>query len=68
LAARLATQVIKAYVDKQRKPPTKVAGGDKKVQVGAVWNGDDDDLLGGHFAVELAKKHLPMAASAPGLQ
>jgi penicillin-binding protein 2 len=68
LAARLATQVIKAYVDKQRKPPTKVAGGDKKVEVGAVWNGDDDDLLGGHFAVELAKGHLPVAAAAPGLQ
>src|SRR5450631_4057389 len=43
LAARLATQVIKAYVDKQRKSPTKVAGGDKKVEVGAVWNGGDDD-------------------------
>jgi hypothetical protein len=38
------------------------------VEVGAVWNGDDDDLLGGHFAVELAKGHLPVAAAAPGLQ
>ena len=27
LAARLATQVIKAYVDKQRRQPTKVASG-----------------------------------------
>jgi penicillin-binding protein 2 len=68
LAARLATQVIKAYVDKQRKSPTKVAGTDKKVEVGAVWNGDDDDLNGGHFAVGLANKHLPIAAAAPGLQ
>ncbi len=39
LAARLATQVIKAYVDKQRRQPTKVASGTGKVDVGAVWNG-----------------------------
>ena len=39
LAARLATQVIKAYVDKQRRQPTKVASGAGKVDVGAVWNG-----------------------------
>jgi len=68
LAARLATQVIKAFVDKQRKPATKVAGGDKKVEVGAVWNGDDDDLRGGHYRIEATKKRLPMAAAAPGLQ
>jgi penicillin-binding protein 2 len=68
LAARLATQVIKAYVDKQRKPPTKVAGENKKLEVGAVWNGDDDDLHGGHFVVDAVNKRLPMAATAPGLQ
>lgn len=67
LAARLATQVIKAYVDKQRKPPTKVAGENKKLEVGAVWNGDDDDLHGGHFVVDALNKRLPMAATAPGL-
>src|SRR6201999_426250 len=51
LAARLATQVIKAYVDKQRRQPTKVASGSGKVDVGAVWNGgsvEDDELHGGH--------------------
>jgi penicillin-binding protein 2 len=68
LAARLATQVIKAYVDKQRKTPAKVAGENKKVEVGALWNGEDDDLHGGHFVVAGANQHPPKAAAAPGLQ
>jgi penicillin-binding protein 2 len=40
LAARAAAQVIKAYVEKQRRQPTKVAvSGDRKgeVEIGAVW-------------------------------
>ena len=37
LAARLATQVIKAYVDKQRRQPTKMAAGSGKVEVGSLW-------------------------------
>ena len=40
LAARAAAQVIKAYVEKQRRQPTKVAGsgnGKGKVEIGAVW-------------------------------
>src|SRR6266446_5234282 len=71
LAARLATQVIKAYVDKQRRQPIKVASDSGKVDVGAVWNGgsgDDDGLHGGHFAVDVAKLRLPLAAAAPGLE
>jgi penicillin-binding protein 2 len=68
LAARLATQVIKAFVDKQRKTPAKVAGENKKVEVGAVWNGGDDDLQGGHFVVARANQHAPLAAAAPGMQ
>jgi len=69
LAARLATQVIKAYVDKQRRQPTKVASSGN-VDVGAVWNGAgaDDDLHGGHFEVELPKSRAPLAMAAPGLQ
>jgi penicillin-binding protein 2 len=70
LAARLATQVIKAYVDKQRRQPTKVASSGK-VDVGAVWNGvsgTDDDLHGGHFDLEVPKNRAPLAMSAPGLQ
>ncbi len=70
LAARLATQVIKAYVDKQRRQPTKVASSGN-VDVGAVWNGasgTDDDLHGGHFALEVPKNRAPLAVAAPGLQ
>jgi penicillin-binding protein 2 len=70
LAARLATQVIKAYVDKQRRQPTKVASSGK-VDVGAVWNADsgaDDDLHGGHFQLEVPKSRAPLAMAAPGLQ
>ena len=70
LAARLATQVIKAYVDKQRRQPTKVASSGR-VDVGAVWNADsgaDDDLHGGHFEVEVPKSRAPLAVAAPGLQ
>jgi len=71
LAARLATQVIKAYVDKQRRQPTKVASGSGKVDVGAVWNGEsggDVDLHGGHFDLEVPKSRAPLAVAAPGLQ
>jgi penicillin-binding protein 2 len=71
LAARLATQVIKAYVDKQRRQPIKVASDSGKVDVGAVWNAgsaDDGELHGGHFALPVPKTRLPLAAAAPGLQ
>ena len=73
LAARLATQVIKAYVEKQRRQPTKVAQGGKKIEIGAVWNStspDDsehDTLHGGRFLVDVPKKQLPLAAAAPGV-
>ncbi|MGC2182120.1 MAG: penicillin-binding protein 2 [Terriglobales bacterium] len=70
LAARLATQVIKAYVDKQRRQPTKVASSGK-VDVGALWNmgsGAGDELNGGHFEVELPKSRAPLAVAAPGLE
>jgi penicillin-binding protein 2 len=70
LAARLATQVIKAYVDKQRRQPTKIAGGAGKAEIGALWNEPADqgnDLRMGHMFVEVAKKKLPLATAAPGL-
>ncbi|HYM05903.1 MAG TPA: penicillin-binding protein 2 [Terriglobales bacterium] len=70
LAARLATQVIKAYVDKQRRQPTKVASSGN-VDVGAVWNtgsGAEDELKGGHFEVELPKSPAALAVAAPGLE
>jgi penicillin-binding protein 2 len=76
LAARLATQVIKAYVDKQRRQPTKMAekpesNGD--TEMSAIWtapdsDGDGDRLQGGRFRLNLPKKPLVLATAAPGLQ
>ena len=78
LAARLATQVIKAYVDKQRRQPTKVATGSGKVEVGSLWTepgGEDEDgvdthgdhLHGGRFVIDVARKRAPLAVAAPGM-
>jgi penicillin-binding protein 2 len=74
LAARTAAQVIKAYVEKQRRQPSKVAGsGHGKVEIGAVWGepgvGEDGDnhLQAGRFFVDVAHKRAPLAVAAPGL-
>jgi penicillin-binding protein 2 len=77
LAARLATQVIKAYVDKQQRQPTKMAKNPGQVDVGGLWTdsvGADsgtkdsaDHLHGGHFLVDVARKRTPLAVAAPGL-
>src|SRR5580698_1271445 len=79
LAARLATQVIKAYVDKQKRQPTKMAAGSDKVDVGALWtdpggaeaDGDKssgDHLQAGRFLVDVSRKGAPLAVAAPGLR
>jgi penicillin-binding protein 2 len=79
LAARLATQVIKAYVDKQQRQPTKMATGSGKVEVGSLWtdpgsgdvmdpNAGSDRLQGGRFLVDVARKRVPLAPAAPGLR
>jgi hypothetical protein len=73
LAARLATQVIKAYVNKERRQPTglaeKPAG---KTDIGAIWTSPDEHggekLETGHLAVAVSKKPLPLAMAAPGLR
>src|SRR6202163_1604589 len=77
LAARLATQVIKAYVDKQRRTPTKMVEKPKRdgtVDIGGLWtapdsdgDGDKEKLEGGRFALELPKKPLALATAAPGM-
>ena len=70
LAARLATQVIKAFVDKQRRLPSKLAK-NGKVDVGALWSDPDsngDALHAGHFSVDVAKHHAPLAVAAPGVE
>jgi penicillin-binding protein 2 len=72
LAARIATQVLKAYVDKQRRAPQKLVekpGSDGKVDMGALWTAPGGDKLqGGRFAIKLPKKPLIAATAAPGLQ
>src|SRR3979490_2669827 len=75
LAARLATQVIKAYVEKQRRAPTKMVEKPKSagnVDIGGLWtepdaDGDGQKLQGGRFVVGVGKRSL-VAAAAPGLQ
>ena len=74
LAARLATQVIKAYVDKQRRQPTKMAAGKAKVEIGGMWtdpggDGEEKDRLqGGRFLLDVSRKRAPLAVAAPGLR
>ncbi len=74
LAARLATQVIKAYVDKQRRTPTKMVEqpkSDGKVDIGGLWSDPDgnghDALQGGRFVMDLSKTRMPVATAAPGM-
>jgi len=73
-AARVAAQVVKAYVEKERRQPTKMAKDTNKVEIGAVWSAPDDDghgndsLRAGRFQVDVPKKTAPLAAAAPGLQ
>jgi hypothetical protein len=74
LAARVVSQVIKAYVDKQRKQPVKVAGANKQVEVGAIWTTADPDypaqekMQAGRFVLNVSKKLPPLATAAPGLR
>jgi penicillin-binding protein 2 len=74
LAARAVAQVVKAYVEKQRRQPTKVAGaGNGKAEIGAVWSAPDADdesghFQGGRFFVDLPRKPVPLAVAAPGLR
>jgi penicillin-binding protein 2 len=66
-AGRIAAQVVKAYVEKQRRLPVKVAGLGKKgkLEVAAVWNdphGEDaNDIRGGRFYVEVPRVALKPA-------
>jgi penicillin-binding protein 2 len=81
LAARLATQVIKAYVDKQRRQPTKMAAGSGKVEISSLWTdpggtnedgtkeeASGDHLQAGRFLIDVARKRAPLAVAAPGMR
>jgi penicillin-binding protein 2 len=75
LAARLATQVIKAYVDKQKRTPQKMVekpNAPGTVDIGGLWSapdsdGDKDSLQAGRFAIDLPKKRPVLATAAPGM-
>jgi len=72
-AARIAAQVIKAYVEKERRQPAKMAEGKPQVEIGAVWNDagpdgpGDDELRGGRFLLDLPASRLPLAMVATGV-
>jgi penicillin-binding protein 2 len=78
LAARTVAQVIKAYVDKQRKePPNKVAQHSlpNSVEMAGVWSTPDerhrdlDRLQAGHFVIPLDRVPPALAAAAaPGMK
>jgi hypothetical protein len=64
--------VIKAYVEKQRRLPTKMAKSTGAAEIGAVWTEPDADggeqkLQGGHFFLDVAKRPLAAMAAAPGM-
>jgi penicillin-binding protein 2 len=71
-AARIAAQVIRAYVEKQRRIPTKVAGlkQPSRVEVAGVWNDphgqDPDSFQGGRFYVNVGAAGFHRAKAAPG--
>jgi penicillin-binding protein 2 len=77
LAARTVAQVIKAYVEKQRRQPTKLAKGSGQVEIGAVWTDNESDsdehagsdrLKAGRFVIPVAKQAPPLATAAPGVE
>jgi penicillin-binding protein 2 len=71
LAARIAAQVVKAYVDKQRRQPTKIAKTDGKVEIGAVWTDAEsgaDKLQAGRFLMDVSRTRQPLATAAPGVE
>jgi penicillin-binding protein 2 len=75
LAANVATQVIKAYVEKQRRTPQKMVEKPKSngtVDIGGLWtepasDEDKEKLQGGRFVLDLPKKPLAQATAAPGM-
>jgi len=73
--ARVVAQVIKAFVEKQRRNPQKMADKPQpsgKVEIGTVWTmpdstGDMGKLQGGHFFLDPGNKPLIAATAAPGM-
>ena len=74
--ARVVAQVIKAFVDKQRSNPQKMAtnpAASQKIDVGAVWtspgeDGSNQKLQSGHFLLDTDKSPLALMTAAPGMR
>jgi len=79
-AGRIAAQVVKAYVEKQRRLPIKVAAVNRsgRAEVAAVWNDphgkDADNIQGGRFYIDVPrtaprppKLHVSSFKFQPGL-
>ena len=69
LAAHVVSKVIQAYVEKQRRQPTKMAKGAGNPEIGAVWtvpseDGGEQKLQGGHFFLDVAKWPLAVVSAA----
>ncbi len=71
LAARTVAQVIRSYVEKQHRQPTKIAGKTGDAEISAVWDEPREDgqhnLGGGHFSVEASRAKVRLATAAPGI-
>ncbi len=72
-AAHVAAKVIQAYVEKQRRLPTKMAKNNGKAEIGAVWTAPDTDgeeqrLQAGHFFVDMPKESIAALVAAPGIR
>ena len=74
LAARLATQVIKAYVEKRDRNPQKMTEkSNGAVDIGGLWSepdsgADKDSLQAARLVVALPKKRMVLATAAPGFE
>ncbi|MGO9442599.1 MAG: penicillin-binding protein 2 [Terriglobales bacterium] len=71
LAARVCSQVIKAYVEKQRKRAVKMAEAPARgtVEVAALWNraaeGEPDAMQAGRFRVEVSPPSRRLSPGGP---
>jgi penicillin-binding protein 2 len=73
-AAHLASDVVKAYVDKRRKRATKVAqAATKPIEMVAVWSAPNEEgeanehLQGGRFVIVTGGKPRKPVKAAPGI-
>jgi len=76
LAARVVSQVIKSFVEKRHREPSKIAGAAVKngqVEVAGVWSAQDEHdetketMHAGKFVIDFTRKPAALAVAAPGV-